>query len=174
MLRLWKIMSSDKGARLNKHSIETGIGFGTTSGIITTLGLIVGLHSGTGSRAVIIGGVFTIAIADAFSDALGIHVSEETEKVHNEREIWLATIMTFLAKFIVAMTFLVPIMTCSLSVAMIISIAWGFSLLAAFSYYASIGQELSPLRVIGEHVFIAIIVIVLTHYIGEAIGGLFG
>lgn len=37
--------------------------------------LMAGLHSGTHSRAIVIGGILTIAIADAMSDALGIHVS---------------------------------------------------------------------------------------------------
>jgi len=48
-----------------RHSVETGLSFGLTSGIITTLGLMVGLHSGTHSRLVVIGGILTIAIADA-------------------------------------------------------------------------------------------------------------
>jgi hypothetical protein len=56
--------------------------------VTTTLGLIVGLHSFFGSKLVVIGGVLTIAIADAFSDALGIHVSEEAEMVHTSKEIW--------------------------------------------------------------------------------------
>ncbi len=58
-----------------KHSLKIGFSFGLASGIITTLGLIVGLHSGTHSKKVVIGGILTIAIADAFSDALGIHLS---------------------------------------------------------------------------------------------------
>ncbi|MBH0196170.1 MAG: hypothetical protein HP494_11385, partial [Nitrospira sp.] len=61
-----------------KASWKTGLSFGLTSGVITTLGLMVGLHSGTHSRAIVIGGILTIAIADAMSDALGIHVSEES------------------------------------------------------------------------------------------------
>jgi len=60
-----------------KDSLRTGISFGLTSAVITTLGLMVGLHSGTGSRLVVLGGILTIAIADAFSDALGIHISEK-------------------------------------------------------------------------------------------------
>jgi len=83
-----------------KDSLRTGISFGLTSAIITTLGLMVGLHSGTGSKMVVLGGVFTIAIADAFSDALGIHISEESENVHTVGQIWGATIATFLAKLI--------------------------------------------------------------------------
>ncbi|MEO0185998.1 MAG: VIT1/CCC1 transporter family protein, partial [candidate division WOR-3 bacterium] len=74
-----------------KHSLKTGFSFGSTSGIITTLGLMVGLHSGTHSKIVVIGGILTIAIADAFSDALGIHVSEESENKHSTKEIWEST-----------------------------------------------------------------------------------
>ena len=35
-------------------------------------------------KAVIISGVLVIAIADAFSDALGIHISEESENKHRD------------------------------------------------------------------------------------------
>jgi len=69
------------------HSIKTGFSFGLTSGIITTLGLIIGLHAGTHSRLVVMGGILTIATADAFSDALGIHISEESETKHSNKEI---------------------------------------------------------------------------------------
>ena len=48
------------------HSVKIGFCFGSTSGIITTLGLMVGLNSGTHSKLVVIGGILTIAIADAF------------------------------------------------------------------------------------------------------------
>ncbi len=67
-----------------KLSYIKGISFGLTSGIITTLGMIVGLHAGTHSRLAVIGGVLTIAIADAFSDALGIHISEESQNKHTQ------------------------------------------------------------------------------------------
>ena len=83
-----------------KHSLKTGLCFGLTSGVITTLGLMVDLHSFSGSKLVIIGGIFTIAIADAFSDALGLHVSEEAEDIHSDREIWESTISTFFSKFV--------------------------------------------------------------------------
>src|SRR4030042_5795826 len=90
-------------------SLKTGLSFGLTSGIITTLGLMVGLHSGTNSKIAVIGGVLTIAVADAFSDALGIHISEEAENKYVAKEIWEATLSTFFSKFIFALTFIVPI-----------------------------------------------------------------
>ena len=94
-----------------RHSIKVGFSFGITSGIITTLGLMVGLYSGTGSKLVVIGGILMIAIADAFSDALGIHVSEESEGKHSQKEIWESTLSTFLFKFIFASIFIIASFT---------------------------------------------------------------
>ena len=71
-----------------KKSIKKGFSFGLTSGIITTLGLIVGLYSITESKLAVIGGILVIAIADAFSDAMGIHVSEESDIRNSKREVW--------------------------------------------------------------------------------------
>lgn len=156
-----------------KHSLKTGVSFGLTSGIITTLGLMVGLHSGTRSKIVVIGGILTIAIADAFSDALGIHISEESENKHGAKEIWEATISTFLCKFISALTFAIPLLLFQLSTAIIVSIIWGFLLLAIFSLFLAKEQKVKPWTVIIEHLLIASIVIFITHYVGDWIGSMF-
>ena len=149
-----------------KYSLKTGLCFGMTSGVITTLGLIVGLHSGTHSRLVIIGGILTIAIADAFSDALGIHISEEA-KNNRDKEIWEATVVTFFAKFLFALTFIVPIILLNLSLAIGVSIVWGLLVLAILSYYIAHDRRSSSVVVIGEHLLIAIVVIVITHFVGD-------
>ena len=156
-----------------KHSVETGFTFGLTSGIITTLGLMVGLHSGTGSKLAVIGGVATIAIADAFSDALGIHMSEEAERKHSPREIWEATISTFAFKFLFTVTFIIPLLIFRLSTATVVSIAWGLSLLSIFSFSKAKKQKINPWKAVTEHLGIALVVIALTHYIGDWISLLF-
>jgi VIT1/CCC1 family predicted Fe2+/Mn2+ transporter len=145
----------------------TGFSFGTTSGIITTLGLMVGLHSGTHSKLAVIGGILTIAIADAFSDALGIHVSEESENKHTTKEIWVATLCTFLSKFIIALMFVVPVLIFNLTIAIIASTLWGLSLLGIFSFYIARNQKSMAWKVILEHEIIAIAVITATHFVGE-------
>jgi len=150
-----------------RHSLKTGFSFGSTSGIITTLGLMVGLHSGTHSKIVVIGGILTIAIADAFSDALGIHISEESENKHTTKEIWESTIMTFLSKFFFALTFLVPVLLFNLSTAIIVSIIWGLALISLLSYRMGREQNTNPLPIVGEHLLITIIVIAITHFIGD-------
>lgn len=156
-----------------KHSIKIGFSFGITSGIITTLGLIVGLNSGTHSKIAVIGGILTIAIADAFSDALGIHISEESENRHTAKEIWLSTISTLLSKFIFAMTFIIPVLLFNLTTAIIVSIVWGLLILGLFSFYLAREQKTKAWKVIVEHELIAIVVIVLTHFVGYWISSLF-
>jgi VIT1/CCC1 family predicted Fe2+/Mn2+ transporter len=150
-------------------AIKKGFGFGLTSSVITTLGLMIGLHSSTHSRLVVIGGILTIAIADSLSDALGIHISEEAETKHTPKEIWTATISTLLFKFIFAISFLVPVLLLSLDNAIIVSIGYGLILIALFSYYIAKKEHIKPYKSIGEHLFIAIIVIIVTHYLGKLI-----
>jgi len=128
---------------------------------------MVGLHAGTHSKTVVISGILVIAVADALSDALGIHISEESENQHTQKEIWQSTLMTFAAKFVFALTFVVPILIFSLPIAIIASVAWGLFLIALFSYYLAKRQQTKPWGVMTEHLLIAILVITLTHYLGD-------
>lgn len=156
-----------------KLSLKTGFSFGLTSGTITTLGLMVGLHSGTHSKAAVAGGILTIAIADAFSDALGIHISQESQNKYSQKEIWEATITTFLAKFVFALTFIIPVLFYSLSQAMIVCIAWGLLLLALASYFIAKKQKSNPWKVVIEHLSIALVVIIISHLVGDLIAAIF-
>ena len=150
-----------------KTSWKTGISFGLTSGVITTLGLMVGLHSGTHSRAIVIGGILTIAIADAMSDALGIHVSEESKNSAPVSQVWEATLATFAAKFVVSATFVVPVLISPLDQAIVISIVWGLFLLTVLSFFIARAQTIAPWKVIGEHLLIALCVVAMTHVGGD-------
>ena len=151
------------------HSVTVGLSFGLTSGIITTLGLMVGLYSGTHSRLAVLGGILTIAIADSFSDALGIHVSEESEMVHTTRQVWVATISTFVSKFFFTSLFIVPVLLLPLKTAIIVSVCWGLAVIAAASYWMARQQDGKTWSCVTEHLLIAIVVIVVTHYAGELI-----
>jgi len=157
-----------------RHSLRTGFSFGLTSGIITTLGLMVGLGSGTHSKPAVIGGILTIAIADAFSDALGIHISEESQCEHTIKEIWESTISTFLSKFVFALTFVVPVFLFSLSVAIIVSVIWGLSALCILSIFLAREQKVRVWSVVFEHLFIAVIVVVITYIVGNWTRSVFG
>ncbi len=132
---------------------------------------MVGLHAGTNSRMVVIGGIVTIAIADAFSDALGIHVSEESENIHDEIEIWESTISVFVTEFISTMSVLIPILLFDLSFAIIFSVVFGLLVLGLVSY--NIAEKSERLKVVVEHVGIAIIVVLFTHFVGDWVALIF-
>lgn len=152
-----------------RDSIRTGVSFGLTSGVITTLGLMVGLHSGTNSRVAVLGGILTIAIADAFSDALGMHVCEESENAHTTKEVWESTIITFVSKFFFASIFIIPVLLLNLTTAIVVSVVTGLLIIAVASYYIAKTQDATPWKVIAEHLVIASAVIVITHYVGELV-----
>jgi vacuolar iron transporter family protein len=156
-----------------KHSLQVGFSFGITSGIITTLGLLAGLSSGTNSKLAVIGGILTIAIADSLSDAMGIHISEESENRHSNREIWESTFSTFFCKFVIAVSFVLPVLFFDLKYATLICVFWGFSLLCIFSYFIAKNNKDRVVHVVFEHLAIGVLVIILAHYVGVLISNIY-
>jgi len=158
-----------------KVSLKTGFSFGLTSGIITTLGLMVGLHSGTHERLAVIGGILTIAVADAFSDALGMHVSQESVDGNHKAQIWLATLATFWSKLVFALTFVVPVLFLELLPAVVVGVVWGLLVLTVFSYLMAKSQKKSdPWKMALEHLLIGLLVVLISHFVGESIAQFFG
>jgi vacuolar iron transporter family protein len=149
-----------------RSSLRAGFSFGLTSGVITTLGLIVGLHAGTHSRAAVLGGILTIAIADSLSDALGIHLAEESKGMASVRQVWEATVATFLSKFIVATTFAVPLLLFGLDASILVSLLWGLVILTALSFFIAREQHIPAWKVVTEHVLIASSIVLVSYYVG--------
>lgn len=154
-----KRIIKNKGAR-------TGIFFGATSGVITTIGLIVGLHAGTQSMVAVLGGILVVAVADAASDAMGIHLAQEADPDSTNDHIWAATIWTFLTKLVVALTFAIPLLWLPLQTAVMVCVSWGLLVIALLSVYLAHVQRVKALPVITEHLVIAIIVVTVSYYIG--------
>ena len=143
-----------------------GFSFGIVSGAITTLGMMVGLDAGTQSKFTVILGVLTIAIADALSDALGVHVSEESDR-KSVSQVWKSTLSTFTAKFFFALTFVIPLILLDLNAAIIASVFYGLVIIGILSYLIAKKQNEVPYKVIIEHLFIAIIVIIISYLVGN-------
>ncbi|HEX6260323.1 MAG TPA: hypothetical protein VFZ51_06685 [Woeseiaceae bacterium] len=161
-----KRLMENKGTR-------TGIYFGATSGVITTIGLIAGLYAGTDSLVAVLGGILVVAVSDAMSDALGIHLAQEADPESNSAHIWAATISTFLTKLIVALTFALPLIFLTLDVAVAVSVGWGLIVIVLLSYYLARTQKAAVLPVIAEHLAIAIVVVTLAHFIGVWVQSVF-
>ncbi len=159
---------------LTSDGARTGLYFGATSGVITTLGLLTGLYAGTGSVTAVLGGILVIAVADAMSDALGIHLAEEADPGTTAEHVWSATIGTFVAKFVFAISFAVPLLLLPLRTAVIASVIWGMIVITLLSYFLAESAQKRPLPIIAEHLGIAILVVLLSHLIGAWVGTTFG
>ena len=156
-----------------KKSVRKGFSFGVTSGIITTLGLMVGLNSSTHSKMIVVGGILIIAIADALSDSLGIHISEESDKNVSQKNVWRATFSTLFFKFLFGLTFVIPVLLFKLDLAVLVGIIWGALALSLLSFDIAKKHNEKPLKVIAEHLSIATIVIILTYYMGLLVANIF-
>jgi len=156
-----------------KNSIKKGLGFGLTSGIITTIGLIIGLYFSTKSVLAVMGGIIIIAIVDSLSDSLGIHISEETNSKNSKREIWESTCSTFCFKFIFAISFIIPFLFFEALTAILISIVWGLLLISLFSYYLALSRKQPLFKTIAEHFIITVVVIIITYFVGSLVNKTF-
>ncbi len=151
-----------------------GLFFGASSGVITTLGLITGLNSGTQSITAVLGGILVIAVADSMSDALGIHLAEEADPQTDHDHVWQATITTFITKFVFALSFAIPLLLMPLGPAVLASIVWGMLVIVVLSYFLARSQNKSPWPAIFEHLGIALLVVFLSHFIGIWVARTFG
>ncbi|HHG75155.1 MAG TPA: hypothetical protein ENK22_08915 [Persephonella sp.] len=152
-------------------SIKKGVGFGLTSGVITTLGMLIGLSTVSESKTVVLGGILSIAIADAASDAMGMHISEESHERAESKHVWQVTISTFISKFIFAVTFLFPIIVLDLQRAVIVSLIWGFFLIGIFSYKIAKERKENPVITVAEHITITVVALAVIHFTGHFVKG---
>ncbi|MFA6981790.1 MAG: VIT1/CCC1 transporter family protein [Patescibacteria group bacterium] len=155
-----------------KTDINKGISFGVTSGVITTLGLMVGLNASTQSRVAVLSGILSIAIADSFSDAMGMHVSEESQSESSNSQIWKTTILTLLSKLVVALSFAVPIVLFPLNIGVKVCVLWGVLITTVFSYRLAKNRNENALHTVSEHVGIAIFVVIASYFVGKIISAL--
>ncbi|HPD74282.1 MAG TPA: hypothetical protein PLX95_03295 [bacterium] len=153
-----------------KKSYKAGISFGLVSGVLTTLGLLIGLGVSTQSKVAVIGGILTIAIADALSDSFGVHLSQESSGDNTQKQVWEATFATFFSKFFFALTFLIPILIFNINLALIVSVIWGLILISVLSLLISNDEEggnrSGKLPVLAEHLSLFLLIVGLSYLVG--------
>jgi len=157
-----------------KKSVRTWIAFGITSGIITTMGLIIGLSLAGATKLLIVWGILTIAVADSLSDSLGMFISEEADQINKMKSVRSAALATFLAKFLMALLFIIPFYIADTFSAVWICIVRG--LLGLFTLSREIadihGKEVR--RIVRENILVWVVVIVVTYFVGIFISHLTG
>ena len=151
---------------LKNKGARTGVFFGATSGVITTIGLIAGLNAGTNSLVAVLGGILVVAVADAMSDAMGIHLAQESDPESTTDHIWAATFWTFGTKLVVALTFALPLLWFPLQIAVAVAVGWGLLVITLLSIILARVPHAPVLHVVTEHLLIAVAVVAVSHFIG--------
>lgn len=151
-----------------RNLIPTKFSFGGTSGIITSLAIIIGLDTLTNAKISIIGSLLVVALADNISDTLGIHIYQESEGL-TRKQVITSSLTNFFTRLIVSLGFIFIIYLLPIQIAVIISIIYGFIVLSTISYIISRRKRINPWYAILEHIVIALIVMFSSHYFSNAI-----
>ena len=156
------------------HQLRTAISFSLTAGVISALGMIVGLNSATSSRLAVIAAIVILAISDGLADAAGMHMAEETEieegkAKHTTKEVWMTTIVTFLSGSVIVLTFVIPILIFPLRTAVAFAIGWGMLLIILLNIYVARIKKESTIKLITEHLLVALFVIIISNWLGNMI-----
>jgi len=138
--------------------------FGAVSAVITCLALIISFDINNTSKLVVIGSLCVIALADNISDTLGIHIYQEGE-FSSLRKVWRATLSNFLTRLGVILIFIIFVFSLPPIPAAICSLLYGFFIITIISYLVARKKNISPQKIIVEHIVIATIVLGLSKYI---------
>lgn len=152
--------SSTRSAKPHQYS------FGATSAIITNLALITGLDSASNARMEIIAGLLVIALADNLSDALGIHIHQETEFARAS-EVWFSTFTNFTARLLISAVFILFVAVMPLRTAVICSLVYGFAVLTVISAIVAREKGRNIYILMCEHAVIALLVVLVSHKLGH-------
>jgi len=141
---------------VNIRETLEGAAFGTTDGIICSLGTIIGAAAATNNTELaIIAGILS-GVSNSFANGIGMYISQSTERgiqkakleeghnthVHSVQENIVNGVASFFATIIVSLAMVVPFIFLNLGSAMIISFVIGIGLLFILGVYtAKISKE---------------------------------
>ena len=109
-----------------------------------------------------------IALADNISDSVGIHIYQESECLETP-EIWFSTFTNFASRIVVSSSFICLVLLLPIKIAVFVSLIWGLLLLATMSYVIVKNRRLNPYVAMFEHISIALVVIVVSNFVGKIV-----
>jgi VIT1/CCC1 family predicted Fe2+/Mn2+ transporter len=148
-----------RGTRLRRLS------FGSTSAVVTSIGLVVGFASMSTSRATLIASLLIVGIADNLTDSLSIHLYQEAEGLE-PREAFVSTVTNFLARLAITATFIALVALLTDGWLITVATVWGLALLGMLTVSLARQRHAPVRRELTRHFAIAIAVIVLSRAIG--------
>lgn len=144
------------------------VSFGGPAAIVTSIGLIVGLDAAAADRAAIVGSLLILALADNLTDALGVHIYQEAERLA-QAQAFHTTVANFLTRLLVSASFIALVLVTRPPLRSYLSLAWGLLLLSLLSYLLARARKVDPAGEIAKHCAVALLVIALSAAIGRLV-----
>jgi hypothetical protein len=142
--------------------------FGTTSAVVTGMALVAGLDAASGRRASIITGLLIFALADNLTDALSIHVYQESERLERQAA-FRATLVNFATRLALTLSFVLLVLLVPPDFAVAASVAWGSGVLVALTVLLARERNAPVLPEVGRHLALALAVIVVSKLVGALV-----
>ena len=149
------------------------ISYGGTAAIVTSTALIIGLIAANATKPVIISALLIAALADNLTDALSIHIYQESEQL-DKKEALTGTITNFFTRLLFGVSFVLLVALVPLPHVAKAAFIWGILLLAVLTYLVAGERKVKPLPEILKHLAVAFAVVTVSRMIGHWIAPLFG
>jgi VIT1/CCC1 family predicted Fe2+/Mn2+ transporter len=149
------------------------VSFGGTAAIVTSVALIFGLDAATATKSTIVSGLLIVALADNLTDALSMHIYEESERRKGTREAFVATWSNFVARFLLALTFVALVLLLPVHWAVAASATWGLALLSLLTWALARERQVSFATELAKHLTAALAVTLASLGIGAFINARF-
>jgi len=143
-----------------------GAMFGLMDGIITTIGVVLGM-SAFGNQPTLIIAAMAAALANSIANAAGVHVGTESSRMFSQDHVMLSTAYAFLSTLVVSITVIIPHFFLPLIQATWLSVAVGAVILGAMGFFVARYRNRTPWKIILEYVAIGLIVSLVTYLGGQ-------
>jgi VIT1/CCC1 family predicted Fe2+/Mn2+ transporter len=145
------------------------ISYGGTAAAVTSTALISGLTAADATKPVIVSALLIAALADNLTDALSVHIFQESEQL-DEKDALTGTVTNFATRLLLCISFVFLVVLFPRAHAAEVAIVWGALLLAVLTYLVARERNLNPLLEVAKHLGVASTVIVVSMLIGHWIG----
>jgi len=141
--------------------------------VVTSMALISGLSAADTTKPVIVSALLIAALADNLTDALSVHVFQESEQL-DQKDAFTGTLTNFATRLLLCISFVPLVVLFSLAHAATVAIIWGALLLATLTYLVARERKVNPVLEVAKHLLVASAVITASMLIGRWIGAVLG
>jgi len=156
-----------------------GVAFGTMDGLITILGVVIGIASATQNSELVVISGFVAGLANAFGNSFGFYASElaeraehiqENQHVSSMAETRRSTLLAFVHSIASTLVIVAPFVILGLMYAMITSLILALVLLFALGALVGKFSHASPWKFGIRYVLLGLAGATLSFMVGAAVG----